>query len=64
MTIVQDREKFKFDVKDAFQKYIQLRVNKQDVIDFKQFTKLEFKYYYPIIIFDLIYTLTGQLINE
>ena len=53
-----------FDVKEAFAKYIKCRVKEQDKMDFHEFSKLKFEFGFPVILFDLIYTLTGQLINE
>jgi hypothetical protein len=33
-------------------------------MNFEDFSKLKFQYGFPVILLDLIFTLTGQLMNE
>ena len=53
-----------FDIKDAFAKYIKSRIQVEDQMNFEDFSKLKFQYGFPVILLDLIFTLTGQLMNE
>lgn len=53
-----------FDVKEAFSKYVKSRVKREDKMDFEQFCSIPYEYGFPVILLDLIFALTGQLINE
>ena len=61
---MEKQNKTVFDIKDAFAKYIKTQIKNEDLMNFEDFSQLKFQYGFPVILLDLIFTLTGQLINE